>query len=198
MIAPDHQKYLGFAWPFNGVLRYFTFAVLPFGLSSACFCFPKLLRPLVKRWRSMGHNSFVYFDDDFGSQPERTSAVAAGFIQRKDLDSSGLLVNDAAFGGFSASLYGTVTSGMFTADDLGHSSTFRELKAIYYVFLLLSTSSTRGLRTFTDNQSAARIVSVGSSKIHLQSVALSIFGFCFFTWYCLGSAVDSNVTQREG
>ena len=49
-ISPDHQKYLGFAWPFNGVLRYLTFAVLPFGLSSLCFCFTKLLRPLVKRW----------------------------------------------------------------------------------------------------------------------------------------------------
>ena len=93
-ISPDHQKYLGFAWPFDGVLRYFTFAVLPFGLSSACFCFTKLLRPLVKRWRSMGHNSFVYLDDGFGSQPERMSAVAAAFIQRKDLASSGLLVNE--------------------------------------------------------------------------------------------------------
>ena len=41
----------------------------------------------------MGHNSFVSLDDGFGSQPERTSAVAAAFIQRKDLDSSGLLVN---------------------------------------------------------------------------------------------------------
>lgn len=37
-------------------------------------------------------------------------------------------------------------------------------------FLLVSASSTRG---------AARIVSVGSSKVHLQSVALSIFRFCF-------------------
>ena len=45
-ICLDHQKYLGFAWPFSGVVRYFTFAVLPFGLSSACFCFTKLMRPL--------------------------------------------------------------------------------------------------------------------------------------------------------
>ena len=54
-ISPDHRKYLGFAWPFNGVLRYFTFAVLPFGLSSACFCFTKLLRPLKKA----GHLWFI-------------------------------------------------------------------------------------------------------------------------------------------
>ena len=56
-ISPDHQKYRGFVWSFKGVIKYFTFAVLPFSLSSACFCFTKLLRPLVKRWRSMGHNS---------------------------------------------------------------------------------------------------------------------------------------------
>ena len=74
-ISPDHQRYLGLLGPFNGVL--FTFAVLLFGLSSVCFCFTELLRPLVKRWRSMGHNSFVYLDDGFGTQPERTSAVAA-------------------------------------------------------------------------------------------------------------------------
>ena len=58
-ICVGHQTYLGFSWRFNGVPRYFTFAVLPFGLSSACFCFTKLLRPLVKRWRSMSHGSFV-------------------------------------------------------------------------------------------------------------------------------------------
>ena len=36
----------------------------------------------------MGYNSFVCLDDGFGSQPERTSAVPAAFIQRKELDSS--------------------------------------------------------------------------------------------------------------
>ena len=93
-ICLEHQTYLGFSWQFNGVIRYFTFAVLPFGLSSACFCFTKLLRPLVKRWRFMGHNSFVYLDDGFGSQPDKCSAAAAAVIQKKDLDSSGLLVNE--------------------------------------------------------------------------------------------------------
>ena len=261
----------------------------------------------------MGHNSFVYLDDAFGSQSERTSAVAAVFIQRKELDSSGLLVNeekshwvpmqvgewlgfvintismafwipekkicklkrllnssiqnksssyrelariagsiisvalaagpifrlltrqmylaiesrsawdhilhfppalleelkfwfcniesfsgysirspldssivvfsdasDAAFGGFSASLDGTVASGMFTIDDLAQSSSFRELKAVYYVLLsFVEHLKHKTVKISTDNQSAARIVSVGSSKVHLQSVALSIFRFCF-------------------
>ena len=42
----------------------------------------------------MGHNSFFYLDDGFGSQPERLTAFAAAFIQRKDLASSGLLVKE--------------------------------------------------------------------------------------------------------
>lgn len=69
---------------------------------------------------------------------------------------------------------------MFTIDDLGQSSTFRELKAIYYVLLsFVEHLKHKRVKSFTDNQSAARIVSVGSFKIHLQSVALSIFRFCF-------------------
>ena len=36
-IHEDHQRYLGFSWRFNGVIRYFTFSVLPFGLSAARF-----------------------------------------------------------------------------------------------------------------------------------------------------------------
>ena len=77
---------------FSGVVRYYTFAVLPFG--SAYFCFTKLMRPLVRRWRSMGHTSFIYLDDSFGSQPDKCSATAASLIQRKELSSSGLLCNE--------------------------------------------------------------------------------------------------------
>ena len=88
------SEHLGFSWPFSGMLRYFTFTVLPFGLSSACFCFTKLLRPLVSRWRSMGHNSFIYLDDGLGSHPDKCSAAAAAMIQKKELNSAGLLVNE--------------------------------------------------------------------------------------------------------
>ena len=64
---------------------------------------------------------------------------------------------------------------------MGQSSTFRELKAIYYVLLsFVEHFKHKRVKIFTDYQSAARIVSVGSSnKVHLQSVALSIFRFCF-------------------
>ena len=70
-IYPDHQKHVSFSWLFNGTPRHFTFSVLPFGLSTAGFCFAKLMRPLVKQWMSMGQVSFVYLDDGFASQPGR-------------------------------------------------------------------------------------------------------------------------------
>ena len=44
--------------------------------------------------------------------------------------------SDVAFGGFSPSLDVTIVSGMWEPEDIGQSSTFRELKAMY--FLLLS------------------------------------------------------------
>ena len=52
------------------------------------------MRPLVRRWRSMEHNSFIYLDDGFGSRPDKCSAVVASLIQRKELSSSGLLCNE--------------------------------------------------------------------------------------------------------
>ena len=65
-----------------------------------------------------------------------------GYSIRHPPDSSTVVFSDAidaAFGDFSASLDGTVASGIFTIDDLGPSSTFRELKAIImFCFLLLS------------------------------------------------------------
>ena len=51
-----------------------------------------------------------------------------------------------------------MASGMFTTDDLGQSSTFRELKAIYYVLLsFIEQLKHKRVKIFTDNQSAARM-----------------------------------------
>ena len=58
-----------------------------------------------------------------------------GYSLRPPPDSSTVIFS--SFGCFSASLDGVTASGMFTAEDLGQSSTFRELKAIYYVFIFL-------------------------------------------------------------
>ena len=39
------------------------FAVLPFGLSTACYIFTKLMRPLVGFWRGRGLKAIDYLDD---------------------------------------------------------------------------------------------------------------------------------------
>ena len=70
----NDQKVLAFVWPFcNGNGMYFTFKVLPFGLSTACYVFTKLLRALVGRWRSMGQVSFVYIDDGVTGARDRSA-----------------------------------------------------------------------------------------------------------------------------
>ena len=54
---------------------------------------------------------------------------------------------------------------MFTSDDHRQSSAFRELKEIYYVLLFcVEQLKQEMVKVFTDNQGAARIVSVGSSS----------------------------------
>ena len=61
-----------------------------------------------------------------------------GYSIRPPPTSSTIIFTDAsdlAFGGYSASLDGCIVSGMWTSADVGQSSTYRELKAIYYVCL---------------------------------------------------------------
>ena len=54
-IFPGHRKYLAFSWDFgDGVVKYFQFTVLPFGLLSAPYLFTKLLKPILTSWRCKG------------------------------------------------------------------------------------------------------------------------------------------------
>ena len=73
-IFPEHRQYLSFSWIFSsGVTRYFQFAVLPFSLSSAPYLFTKLLKPLVKKWRTEGKSKVVFLDDGLGAAAEYTN-----------------------------------------------------------------------------------------------------------------------------
>ena len=51
-ILQEHQTFLGFSWVVSGVRKFFVFTVLPFGLSSAPYIFTKVVRVLVRYWRS--------------------------------------------------------------------------------------------------------------------------------------------------
>ena len=83
-IFPPHQKYLGFSWQFRNDShhRFFVFRVLPFGLSSACYLFTKLTRPVVYHWRARGITSFMYIDDGLIVSPDLDSALRnAAFVK---------------------------------------------------------------------------------------------------------------------
>ena len=70
-------------------------------------------------------------------------------------------------------------SGMFSHFESQQSSTFRELKAIFYVIKAhVAPLRHKKVNFFTDNENASRIVSVVSPKQHLQCVALNIFQLC--------------------
>ena len=118
-----------------------------------------------------------------------------GYSLRPPPDSSTVIFSsDVGFSYFSASLDGVTFSGMFTAEDLGQSSTFRELKAIYYVLLSCAEQlKRRTVKVFTDNQGAARIVSKQSSKFRFQSVAMSIFDFCLSN----GTSLEAQWNPRS-
>ena len=87
-IFEEHRKLLGFSW--NSKL--YTFNVLPFGLSTAGYIFTKVLRHVVKVWRSKGINVVLYLDDGFVVSESVESAEEAVRIIRQDLSEFGFLV----------------------------------------------------------------------------------------------------------
>ena len=70
-----------------------VFTVLPFGLSSACYLFTKLLRPLVRLWRGRGLKAIVYLDDGVVAVHGKEIAIRESALVRGDLESAGFVVN---------------------------------------------------------------------------------------------------------
>ena len=94
-ILQEHQTYLGFSWVVNSVRKFFVFTVLPFGLSSAPFIFTKVVRPLVRYWRSRAVRITVYLDDGLGSARDFPRCEAASVFVKSSLQLSGFLPNDS-------------------------------------------------------------------------------------------------------
>lgn len=92
-IYEDFQKYLGFSWNSNGCTKFYVFAVLSFGLSVAGAVFTKVLRPLVKRWRSVGYQIIMYLDDGWESHDGYTCRLLSKRVQ-EDLKNAGFVVNN--------------------------------------------------------------------------------------------------------
>ena len=76
---------MAFAWNFGqSKTRYFRFCVLPFGLSTAPFVFTKLLKALIKYWRSQG----------IPIGPTQRQAKTHSLTVHADLLKCGFLVNE--------------------------------------------------------------------------------------------------------
>ena len=96
-IHPTHWKYLGFACRYETGLKYFEFRVLSFGLSSTCYAFSKLLRPLVRKWRSMGLKVILYLDDGICFAKSEEASSKASQLLQADLHAAGLVINCEKF-----------------------------------------------------------------------------------------------------
>ena len=93
-IYPDHQKYLGCQWDMNcGETQFYIFAVLPFGLSTACYIFTKLMRPLVRFWRGKGQKAIVYLDDGIITVKGKSKALSESTQVQYDLQCAGFVVH---------------------------------------------------------------------------------------------------------
>ncbi|CAH3103488.1 unnamed protein product [Porites lobata] len=102
--------------------------------------------------------------------------------------------SDFAFGGYLATLGGEPVRGMFSPADVDSSSTYRELKAVFYVLKSYAVSlKHQRVKVFVDNMGASRILMVGSSKLHLQQIAVDIFSICL----SFGISLDSQWLPRE-
>jgi hypothetical protein len=93
-IHEDCWPYLGFSWnDFLGRRSFYVFRVLPFGLSTACYVFTKLLRPLVKRWRARGIRAVVYIDDGICAASSTQKAEQHSAVLQADLERAGFVLN---------------------------------------------------------------------------------------------------------
>ena len=88
MIANEDREYLGFQWRD----KYYVFNVLPFGISTAGYIFTKVLRDVVKFWRSKGYKIVMYLDDGIGGAKSLDRATMVSEKIQTDLNSLGFLV----------------------------------------------------------------------------------------------------------
>ena len=67
---------------------------MPFGLSSAPYLFTRLLKPLVKKWRTEGKSIVVFLDDGLGAAADYTKARISSLSVHADLLKSCFVPNE--------------------------------------------------------------------------------------------------------
>ena len=92
-IHPDYHTYLGFQWETKGVACYYVFTVHPFGLSTACYLFTKMIQPLIRYWRGRGLKAIVYLDDGIVAVRGRQEALVESARVQQDIENAGFVIN---------------------------------------------------------------------------------------------------------
>ena len=92
-IQCEHQKYLGFRWYTRGCPQFYVFTVFSFGLSTACYVFTKLLRPIIRHWRGRGLKAIIYLDDGIVVVKGKDMALEECKHVKQDLESAGFVMN---------------------------------------------------------------------------------------------------------
>ena len=80
-------------YAFKFKVNYYIFTCLPFGLSSACYIFIKVVRPLDTFWWSKGFLTVVYQDDGLVFEDSEESWFKVSKEALSDLLSVGFLPN---------------------------------------------------------------------------------------------------------
>ena len=89
-IHDKSHTYLGFSW----AGKYYMFIVSPFRLSTACYVFTKLMRPLVSLWRGRGIRCVLYIDDGIIMAQGENEATTVGRYIKELLEAARLVVNE--------------------------------------------------------------------------------------------------------
>ena len=85
-----YQQYLGFEWD----EKFYTYTTLPFGCSSAGLVFSKVVKELVKIWRSQSIPIITYLDDGILIADSFSEAEHFASIIKADLLHAGFIVNN--------------------------------------------------------------------------------------------------------
>ena len=91
-IHKDYRKYFGFSYRFPNDQdhSYFVFNVLPYGYTKAPLIARDLMKPLISKWRRLGINATVYFDDGFAVSNSKSFLKSASLQILCDLLRAGL------------------------------------------------------------------------------------------------------------
>lgn len=89
-IHKESIKYLKFEWRD----QLYAFVSLCFGLSSAPFCFTKVLKPLYSFFRQLGIRCAYYIDDSINMHQQKHTCLCNTILMKDKLESLGFVINE--------------------------------------------------------------------------------------------------------